>query len=101
MAPPRANTQANRALIIVNSIELALQAAAQAEKLFPHWSVEIEQGAKHQASGSADMLIQTMSLYFTFLILLVLFCPELLPPTKPSFNHNDSTSSILGGSRLS
>ncbi|KAF8922613.1 P-loop containing nucleoside triphosphate hydrolase protein [Mucidula mucida] len=43
---------AKRALIIVNSIELARQSAEQ-------WSVEIEQGVKHKASGSADVTVAT------------------------------------------
>lgn len=46
---------ATKALVIVNSIELAQQAANQARLLFPNWSVEIEQGTKHHASGLADM----------------------------------------------
>jgi ATP-dependent helicase IRC3 len=49
------NDDATRALIIVNSIELARQSAATAKLLFPGWSVEIEQGAKHIASGLADL----------------------------------------------
>ncbi|EIW86776.1 P-loop containing nucleoside triphosphate hydrolase protein [Coniophora puteana RWD-64-598 SS2] len=52
-------TSGSRALIIVNSIELARQAASQAKNLFPHWIVEIEQGAKHQASGHADVTVAT------------------------------------------
>ncbi|KAF9044602.1 P-loop containing nucleoside triphosphate hydrolase protein [Hymenopellis radicata] len=50
---------AKRALIIVNSIELARQSAEQVERLFPEWSVEIEQGVKHKASGSADVTVAT------------------------------------------
>jgi ATP-dependent helicase IRC3 len=42
-------------LIIVNSIELARQSAAQAEALFPEWDIEVEQGVKHKASGLADV----------------------------------------------
>lgn len=54
--PPRGgNKRAKRALIIVNSIELARQSAAQVERLLPELSVEIEQGTKHKASGVADM----------------------------------------------
>lgn len=54
--PPRgADQRAKRALIIVNSIELARQSAAQVERLFPELSVEIEQGTKHNASGVADV----------------------------------------------
>jgi ATP-dependent helicase IRC3 len=53
--PPRGDKRAKRALIIVNSIELARQSAAQVERLFPELSVEIEQGASHKASGAADV----------------------------------------------
>lgn len=44
-----------RSLVIVNSVELARQSAAQAERLRPDWSVEIEQGQKYRASGGADV----------------------------------------------
>ncbi|KAE9408139.1 P-loop containing nucleoside triphosphate hydrolase protein [Gymnopus androsaceus JB14] len=50
---------ASRSLIIVNSIELARQSAEQVARLFPSWSVQIEQGVKHQASGTADVTIAT------------------------------------------
>ena len=53
--PPRGDKRAKRALIIVNSIELAHQSAAQVERLSPELSVEIEQGTKHKASGTADV----------------------------------------------
>lgn len=46
---------ATRSLVIVNSIELARQAADQAKRLFPQWSVEIEQGTRNRASGMADL----------------------------------------------
>jgi ATP-dependent helicase IRC3 len=52
-SPPK-HPQANRSLVIVNSVELALQAAAQSRKLFPDWRVEIEQGSQ-KASGRADL----------------------------------------------
>jgi ATP-dependent helicase IRC3 len=55
-APPT-NPKATRSLVIVNSIELARQSAEQATRLFPHWSVEIEQGTKHNASGMADLWV--------------------------------------------
>ncbi|KAF5337268.1 hypothetical protein D9611_003163 [Ephemerocybe angulata] len=48
-----------RTIVIVNSVELARQSAAQAQRMFPHWSVEIEQGAKHKASGFADFTVAT------------------------------------------
>ena len=51
------NPEATRSLVIVNSIELARQAADQARKLFPHWTVEIEQGARYNASGFADVCV--------------------------------------------
>lgn len=49
------NENARRALVVVNSVELARQSAAQASRMFPDWSVEIEQGAKHKATGLADL----------------------------------------------
>ena len=55
ISPRPENPIATRSLIIVNSIELARQAADQAKNLFPHWSVEIEQGTKNKASGLADV----------------------------------------------
>lgn len=51
------NPQATRSLVIVNSVELARQAAEQAHKFFPQWTVEIEQGARHTASGLADVCV--------------------------------------------
>lgn len=42
--PPKGSPDATRALIVVNSIELARQSAAQTSALFPDWKVEIEQG---------------------------------------------------------
>jgi ATP-dependent helicase IRC3 len=52
---PKSNPKATRALVIVNAIELARQAAAQAKHLFPDWTVEIDQGQKYKASGLADV----------------------------------------------
>ncbi|CCA76607.1 hypothetical protein PIIN_10598 [Serendipita indica DSM 11827] len=49
---------AKRSLIIVNSIELALQAANQVKRMFPDTTVEIEQG-KNSASGLADITVAT------------------------------------------
>ncbi|KAG9034116.1 hypothetical protein FRB95_013761 [Tulasnella sp. JGI-2019a] len=51
--------QADRALILVGSIELARQAAAQVELLCPGLKVEIEQGQKYRASGAADVTVAT------------------------------------------
>ena len=56
LSPPATNENATRSLIIVNSIELARQSAEQVLRLFPNWTVEIEQGGKHVASGFADVL---------------------------------------------
>ena len=55
--PPENRLKATRSLIVVNSIELARQSAAQVKALFPDWSVEIEQGVKHNASGKADVYV--------------------------------------------
>ncbi|KAJ4486068.1 P-loop containing nucleoside triphosphate hydrolase protein [Lentinula aciculospora] len=59
ISPPSLNPRATRSLIIVNSIELARQSAEQVARLFPSWTVQIEQGVKHQASGSADVTVAT------------------------------------------
>uniref|UniRef100_A0A0W0F5M0 P-loop containing nucleoside triphosphate hydrolase protein n=1 Tax=Moniliophthora roreri TaxID=221103 RepID=A0A0W0F5M0_MONRR len=56
---PAQSSDANRALIIVNNVELARQSAEQVARLFPDWSVEIEQGVKHKASGLADVTVAT------------------------------------------
>ncbi|KAI0048367.1 P-loop containing nucleoside triphosphate hydrolase protein [Auriscalpium vulgare] len=58
LRPPDASN-ATRSLVIVNSIELAHQAAAMAGRIRPDWSVEIEQGVKHKATGLADVTIAT------------------------------------------
>lgn len=52
---------AQRSLIIVNTIELARQSAEQVSRLFPDWTVEIEQGTKHRATGRADVLVHLPS----------------------------------------
>ncbi|KAH9837204.1 P-loop containing nucleoside triphosphate hydrolase protein [Rhodofomes roseus] len=57
--PPPENPDARRALVVVNSVELARQAAAQAERLHPEWKVEIEQGVNYHASGEADLTVAT------------------------------------------
>ncbi|KZT37431.1 P-loop containing nucleoside triphosphate hydrolase protein [Sistotremastrum suecicum HHB10207 ss-3] len=56
---PKRRTHGSRALVIVNSIELAKQASVHAKKLLPNLSVEIEQGDKHRASGLADITVAT------------------------------------------
>ncbi|CAO1631835.1 unnamed protein product [Sympodiomycopsis kandeliae] len=49
----------NNVLIIVNSIELAVQAATAVSRAYPHLLVEIEQGAKFKANGFADVTVAT------------------------------------------
>ncbi|KAI0094834.1 P-loop containing nucleoside triphosphate hydrolase protein [Irpex rosettiformis] len=56
--PPPGNPEASRSLVIVNSVELALQTVAQTKRLFPQWTVEIEQGSQ-KASGLADLTVAT------------------------------------------
>ncbi|KAI8990514.1 P-loop containing nucleoside triphosphate hydrolase protein [Trametes punicea] len=58
LAVPSQSPKATRSLVIVNSVELAQQTAEQAKRLFPEWSVEIEQGKRH-ASGFADLTVAT------------------------------------------
>lgn len=55
LKPPVNNSEAKKALIIVNSVELARQSAEQIPRQFPEWTVEIEQGAKYHATGNADV----------------------------------------------
>ncbi|KAG8925440.1 hypothetical protein FRC02_009683 [Tulasnella sp. 418] len=57
--PPPDNSRATRALILVNAIELAKQAAEAVRSMYPDLHVEIEQGQKHKASGMADITIAT------------------------------------------
>ena len=52
---PDQSPEAKRALIIVNSVELARQSAEQVKRMFPNLSVEIEQGTKYKATGLADV----------------------------------------------
>ncbi|KAF8807352.1 P-loop containing nucleoside triphosphate hydrolase protein [Phlegmacium glaucopus] len=59
LTPPAINLEATKSIIIVNSIELARQSAIQVARLFPKWSVEIEQGSKYKASGQADVTVAT------------------------------------------
>ena len=54
LEPRNDRPDATRSLVIVNSIELAKQAAAQAKRMRPDWVIEIEQG-RHKASGDADL----------------------------------------------
>ena len=93
LLPPHQNSEATRSLIVVNSIELARQAALQAKRLFPHWVVEIEQGAKHKASGRADVCV------FFFLLLLRMWYSGILLArsrrTRLCSNQTVSRSSIL------
>jgi len=53
-----ANT--SHALILVNGITLAQQAAERAKRMFPHMTVDMDQGARHVASGVADITVATV-----------------------------------------
>ncbi|KAH9065966.1 P-loop containing nucleoside triphosphate hydrolase protein [Lactarius vividus] len=59
LGPRKGQPSATKSLVIVNSIELAKQAAAHARHQRPDWTVEIEQGGKHKASGDADLTVAT------------------------------------------
>ncbi|KAG8905839.1 hypothetical protein FRB99_008141 [Tulasnella sp. 403] len=57
--PPPERPEASRVLILVGSMELVDQAAAQVRFLCPTLSVEVEQGQKRKATGLADVTIAT------------------------------------------
>lgn len=57
--PSSSSNYGNRVLIVVNSIELAIQAANAVTRAYPHLLVEIEQGAKFKATGFADVTVAT------------------------------------------
>lgn len=59
LSPPARRPDATRSLIIVNSVELARQTAENVNAMFPDLTVEIEQGQKNKASGTADVTIAT------------------------------------------
>ncbi|KAJ7596983.1 P-loop containing nucleoside triphosphate hydrolase protein [Mycena floridula] len=59
IASPPESPLARKSIIIVNTIELARQSAEQVTRLFPEWSVEIEQGVKYKATGLADVTVAT------------------------------------------
>lgn len=50
----------SQALILVNAVALAEQASETVERMLPHLRVEIEQGAKYRASGTADVTVATV-----------------------------------------
>lgn len=52
---PKDRPDASRSLILVDSIELAKQAAEQLSAICPHLTAEIEQGQGRWATGSADV----------------------------------------------
>lgn len=56
---PSRGLEGTRVIVIVNSIELALQAANAIHAAFPDKSVEIEQGSKFKATGLADVTVAT------------------------------------------
>lgn len=59
LQPPAETPNATQSLVLVNDIELARQTAVQATRLFPQWTVEIEQGSEH-ASGTADLYVNML-----------------------------------------
>lgn len=64
--PPAGRSDATRTLVLVSSIELARQAEKQFKRLFPLWSVEVEQ-AENLASGNADVYVNWPSAYMRIL----------------------------------
>ncbi|KAG9041263.1 hypothetical protein FS837_012482 [Tulasnella sp. UAMH 9824] len=56
---PKDRPNASKSLILVDSIELAKQAAEQLSAICPHLTVEIEQGKARRATGSADVTVAT------------------------------------------
>ncbi len=52
--------EATQVLILVSSIELALQAARTVTRAYPELHVEIEQGSKYKATGLADVTVATV-----------------------------------------
>ena len=54
--PPVDRPSATRALVVVGSVEIARQTVKLLNRLFPKWSVEIEQGT-NRASGHADVYV--------------------------------------------
>ncbi|RPD69811.1 P-loop containing nucleoside triphosphate hydrolase protein [Lentinus tigrinus ALCF2SS1-7] len=57
---PATQPDATRSLVVVGSIEVAKQTVDQARKLFPHWTIEVDQG-KQKASGLADLTVATVN----------------------------------------
>jgi hypothetical protein len=60
LEPRKGEPSATKSLVIVNSIELAKQVTAQVRQQRPDWTVEIEQGGMHKASGDADLSVLAM-----------------------------------------
>ncbi|CEH13958.1 p-loop containing nucleoside triphosphate hydrolase protein [Ceraceosorus bombacis] len=58
--PAKYGRSANQVLIIVSSIELALQTAEVVSRTYPSLLVEIEQGSKFHATGAADVTVATI-----------------------------------------
>ena len=54
--PPVDRPSATRALVVVGSVEIARQTVKLLNRLFPKWSVEIDQGT-NRASGHADVYV--------------------------------------------
>ncbi|WFD43978.1 Putative ATP-dependent helicase IRC3 [Malassezia psittaci] len=51
---------AQQVLILVNAVGLAEQAFTTVKRVFPHLNVEIDQGQKRMASGTADVTVATV-----------------------------------------
>ncbi|KAG8925733.1 hypothetical protein FRC00_003685, partial [Tulasnella sp. 408] len=56
---PKDRPDASKSLILVDSVELAKQAAEKLSAICPHLTVEIEQGQARRATGSADVTVAT------------------------------------------
>lgn len=57
--PPAHNPTAKGALVIVNNIELVRQTVGQARRLFPEWTIAIDQGPNRPASTNVDLIVAT------------------------------------------
>lgn len=55
--PPAHNPTAKGALVIVNNIELVRQTVGQARRLFPEWTIAIDQGPNRPASTNVDLCV--------------------------------------------
>lgn len=63
---PKPRSHQHRVLILVSSIQLALQTAQHVARRYPSLWVEVEQGARYKASGLADVTIATWQTLISF-----------------------------------